>query len=241
MIWRRVGFGFSSVKVLVERKNCVGIVAMNSKGDRNCLSLDMNQQLSDAINALSRDQTIKMVVLTSKVPNLFCAGGDIKYFSTATYNTFLGNDIFHNLYQAIHSCRKPIISAINGIAMGGGWEITLVTDTVICSESSRFAMPQLKLGISTVMGASQRLPRISGKVNTARLVMGTETVSARRAYEMGIVTEVLPNEGFEEGVLEFCSRITDKDLEALIAAKDCIKFSEGTSIRHGEKYERKQL
>lgn len=142
----------------------------------------MNTQLANAINHLAQNPAIKLVILNSKVPGLFCAGGNIKYFYTATYSTFKNNDIFESLYNALNNIKKPIVTAINGKALGGGFEMTLITDMILCSKSSKFGMPQLKLGISTVLGASQRLPRLVGHVNTSRMVLGTDIISAQRAY-----------------------------------------------------------
>lgn len=116
----------------------------------------MRAGIAQAVRAHEASADVKVILLLSKVPKAFCAGANIKEFVGKTAKDFENNDIFKELHDSIYDAKKPILSAVNGVALGGGCELALLTDVAFCSEEARFALPELKLGLIPGIGGTQR-------------------------------------------------------------------------------------
>lgn len=116
----------------------------------------MRSTISDAVRSHEASNDVKVILMLSKVPKAFCAGANIKEFQGKTSNDFANNDIFKEIHDTIYNAKKPIISGVNGVALGGGCEMALLTDVVFCSEEARFGLPELKLGLIPGIGGTQR-------------------------------------------------------------------------------------
>nr|BAK02136.1 predicted protein [Hordeum vulgare subsp. vulgare] len=130
---------FRKVEAKVEDK--IGYIYLNSPSDFNALSIDMRNSISQAIRSHEASNDVKVILFLSKVPKAFCAGANIKEFVGKTAKDFDNNDIFKDIHDSIYQAKKPILSAVNGVALGGGCELALLTDVVFCSEDARFALP----------------------------------------------------------------------------------------------------
>lgn len=145
---------FSKIDTKVE--NRIGFIYLNSPSDFNALSEEMRSKISAAVRTYEASPDVKVIVLLSSVPKAFCAGANIKEFVNKTAKDFDGKDIFKELHDTLYEAKKPIISGVNGVALGGGCELALLTDVVFCSEEARFALPELKLGLIPGIGGTQR-------------------------------------------------------------------------------------
>lgn len=116
----------------------------------------MRSAISKSIRDHEASSDVKVILFLSKVPKAFCAGANIKEFVGKTGKDFENNDIFKELHDSIYNAKKPIISGVNGVALGGGCELALLTDVAFCSDDARFALPELKLGLIPGIGGTQR-------------------------------------------------------------------------------------
>jgi enoyl-CoA hydratase/carnithine racemase len=123
---------FRKVDVKIEDK--IGYIYLNSPSDFNALSLEMRNGISSAVKAYEASPDVKVILFLSKVPKAFCAGANIKEFVGKTAKDFENNDIFKDIHDSIYNAKKPILSAVNGVALGGGCELALLTDVAFCSE-----------------------------------------------------------------------------------------------------------
>jgi enoyl-CoA hydratase/carnithine racemase len=123
---------FRKVDVKIEDK--IGYIYLNSPSDFNALSLEMRNGISSAVKAYEASSDVKVILFLSKVPKAFCAGANIKEFVGKTAKDFENNDIFKDIHDSIYNAKKPILSAVNGVALGGGCELALLTDVAFCSE-----------------------------------------------------------------------------------------------------------
>jgi enoyl-CoA hydratase/carnithine racemase len=130
------------------------------------------------------------------------------------------------------------VCGVNGVALGGGAELALLTDVLVCSEEARFGLPELKLGLIPGIGGTQRFPRAVGKANAMRYILTSDLLPAQRAYEMGIVSDIFKKEELHQKTLHLATQISEKPLKALIAAKSAIKQSAELSLSQGVRYER---
>jgi enoyl-CoA hydratase/carnithine racemase len=145
---------FRKVEAKVEDK--IGYIYLNSPADFNALSVEMRNGISQAVRSHEASSDVKVILFLSKVPKAFCAGANIKEFVGKTSRDFENNDIFADLHDSIYNAKKPVLSAVNGVALGGGCELALLTDVAFCSEEARFALPELKLGLIPGIGGTQR-------------------------------------------------------------------------------------
>lgn len=122
---------FTKVETKVENK--IGIIYMDSQKDFNSLSVDMKSNIVKSINEFEASKDVKVIVFLSKVKKAFCAGANIKEFENKTSADFNNNDVFKEIHDTIYNAQKPIIAGVNGVALGGGCELSLLCDIVFCS------------------------------------------------------------------------------------------------------------
>ena len=145
---------FNKVEIKVEDK--IGYVYLNSPSDLNALSEEMRSAISGAVKAHEKSNDVKVILFLSKVAKAFCAGANIKEFQGRQTKDFDNNDIFKDLHDTLYQAKKPIISGVNGVALGGGCELALLSDVVFCSEDAKFGLPELRLGLIPGIGGTQR-------------------------------------------------------------------------------------
>lgn len=132
----------------------IGVVTLNAQKELNALSKIMSQELLLAFSTFSEDPKIKVIILKSAIKKAFCAGANIKELSSITVESQSQNDYFETVERAFNSCKKPIIALVNGIAVGGGFEIALSSDIILMSEEARFGLPEINLGVIPCIGGT---------------------------------------------------------------------------------------
>lgn len=165
-------------------------ITLNRPRARNALSKKLLSEIADILEIASEDQEIRCIVLTGD-NEAFSAGADIKempeegipMFADATRLT---------AWKTIERFRKPIVAAVNGYALGGGCELALLCDIVICGENAQFGTPEIKIAAFPGDGGTQRLPRLIGKARAMYMVLTGERINADMACNWGLVSEVLP-------------------------------------------------
>ena len=131
-----------------------------------------------------------------------------------------------------------MIAAVNGMAFGGGLELALMSDIIVCRDDAQFGLPEIKLGLIPGLGGTQKLSKIAGKVIATKYILTGEFFNAESALKMGLVSDIFKKETFKEDVLKLAKKISDKAMTTLITAKKAIKKSEELGVTEGMKYER---
>ncbi|KRX06100.1 hypothetical protein PPERSA_09712 [Pseudocohnilembus persalinus] len=216
----------------------IGIIYLNSPKELNALSDQMRYEISTKINALSQNDQVKVIVILSKCEKAFCAGANIKEFSDLTYEKQNIQDKFYNLDRALSDCVKPIVAGVNGYALGGGLEVALACDIIILQEGAKLGLPELSLGLIPGLGGNIRLTNQIGQYNASRLILSGEMISAEKALHLGLGTEILKKENFQENVINFAKKISAKSMTALIAAKKSILSAQEQGLSQAIKTER---
>ena len=164
----------------IEAKGNVGTIWFNKEPSLNSISLRLAHEMIFVLAALDSMSEVKVIVIKSKHPKVFCAGADLK-------DIFLNSDhqadspLFVHLERAFRQTNKPIISVVNGQAMGGGFEIALLTDLIVCSDKATFSLPELNLGIFPGLGGTQHLPRLVGSKVAMEKILLTRPIKGREA------------------------------------------------------------
>lgn len=176
--------------LLVEHDGAVAIVTMNRPEAMNALSRALRKELAETFDRLDADQKVRTIVLTGSGERAFCAGLDLRELGAdvAALNAENGSS---NALRAMERCSKPIIGAINGAAITGGFELALACDILIASDKARFADTHGRVGVMPGWGLSQRLPRLIGMSRAKEISLSGNFVGAEQALAWGIVNHVV--------------------------------------------------
>jgi len=175
-------------KVLLEKHDGYAIVTLNRPDAMNALSRELRADFVDAFAECTRDETIRVVILTGSGP-AFCAGFDLKELASADAD--VAQEADNTVARAMEAFKGPIIGAINGHAVTGGFEMALACDVLIASDKARFADTHARVGILPGWGLSQKLPRLVGISRAKEISFTGSPVFARQAYEWGLVNHVV--------------------------------------------------
>lgn len=174
----------------VTRKGAVTIVTLSRPEVMNALHTDAHFELHQVFNDFAADPEQWVAIVTGEGDKAFCAGNDLKWQAAGGKRGWDSSG-FGGL-TARFDCDKPIIAAVNGVAMGGGFEVALACDLIIASENAMFALPEPRVGLAALAGGLQRLPRQIGLKRAMGMILTARHVSAREGYELGFVNEVVP-------------------------------------------------
>lgn len=168
------------------------------------------------------------------------AGADVKEMKDITFSQAYNNNFISSWSSTIPNIRTPIIAAVNGVALGGGCELALMTDIIYCSASATFGQPEIKLGIIPGAGGSQRLTSIIGKSRAMELILTGRTFSGTEAEAWGVAARVFStSEECLQGAVDTAKKIAGYSQIAVAAAKEVVNKSQEVGLRDGLEYERK--
>jgi 3-hydroxypropionyl-coenzyme A dehydratase len=183
----------SSMKyVQIDLQNDIAILKINRPEALNAMNLDVIYELSRAIDLVSVDQGIKVVIITGSGERSFCAGADISYMvdiDAVAAEKYASSA--QSVLNKIEKMEKPVIAAINGFALGGGCELALVCDLRIASENAKIGQPEVTIGIPPGWGGSQRLSRIIGPSKAKEMIFTGKMISAHEAASIGLVNQIV--------------------------------------------------
>ena len=183
----------SSMKyVQIDLQNDIAILKINRPEALNAMNLDVIYELSRAIDLVSGDQGIKVVIITGSGERSFCAGADISYMvdiDPVAAEKYASSA--QSMLNKIEKMEKPVIAAINGFALGGGCELALVCDLRIASENAKIGQPEVTIGIPPGWGGTQRLLRIIGPSKAKEMIFTGKMISAHEAASIGLVNQIV--------------------------------------------------
>lgn len=209
--------------VLTERHGAVAVVTLNRPEAMNACDRALLAELSATLDALRFDPEVRAIVVTGAGEKAFCAGADLKERAGMTplevkrYITTI-----RDTFSMVEAMGKPVIAAINGVALGGGTELALACDIRIAADSAVLGLTETGLGIIPGAGGTQRLPRLVGKGKAKELIFTARRVGAAEAREIGLVEQVVPAGTVREAALEMAARIAENGPLAVEQAKYAI-------------------
>lgn len=217
----------------------VAVVRLNRVEVKNALNLPVRQELAGHFSALGADPDIRCIVLTGG-DQVFAAGADIRdMVEKGAIDMMLRN--LHLFWQAISSCPKPVIAAVNGYAWGAGCELAMHADIIIAGESATFCQPEVRVGIMPGAGGTQRLTRAIGKFRAMRMILTGQPVSARDAWNMGLCSEVVPDGDVQGAAIKMASQIAGMPPVAVKQMKEVLLAGQDISLEAALLLERKAL
>ncbi|KAI5360875.1 putative enoyl-CoA hydratase/isomerase, ClpP/crotonase-like domain superfamily [Septoria linicola] len=229
---------YEHIKVSTPRAG-VGLVELHRPKALNALFTPLILELNSALKSFDQDSSIGAIVITGS-HKAFAAGADIKEMSTKTFSDAYGDDFIESWSDLPNTIKKPVISAVNGHALGGGCELAMMADILYASEKANFGQPEIKLGVIPGAGGSQRLTRAIGKSRAMELILTGKNFSGREAYDWGLAARVFATpEECVEGALATAETIASYSKIAVKACKEVVNKSQDLGIREGVEFERR--
>ncbi len=224
----------------IENDNHVKIIQINRSDALNALNADLMLELSTIINESQKDKNVRVLVLTG-TDKVFAAGADIKDMHAKSFVEMVDGDFFRPATEAIDSLQKPIIAAVSGYALGGGCELAMMCDFIICSETAQFGQPEINLGVMAGIGGTQRLTRYVGKSKSMEMHLTGRFMNADEAEKSGLVSRVVPVSELRKEVLEVAGKIAEKSSLSVKYIKESVNRSYETVLGEGLRFERKSF
>lgn len=184
---------------------CVAVVRIDRPVKRNALSVALRRELVQTLQSLDADGEVRAIVLTGAA-DVFAAGADLSEIADAGAIEMLLRDTF-SLWNAIGRVGKPMVAAVRGQALGGGFELALHADLIVAGERARFGLPEVKVGLMPGGGGTQRLLRLVGRQRALQYLLTGDTMSAAEAQALGIVNSVVADAEVEPAAIALAARI----------------------------------
>jgi len=215
-------------KVIYEKRNRIGYVTLNRPDALNALDDDINAELWSVWDDFAKDDSLDVAILTGS-GKAFCSGADLKTFIPKWENSDM-LDVRRNISTGIgggitrgqHRILKPIVAAINGHAIGGGFELALASDIRIASEKAKFGVFEVRYGLHQGDGGIVRLVAVAGIATALELSLTGREVSAKEAYRLGLVNKIVPHEDLMTTAEQYATMIKKNSQRAIRSAKETI-------------------
>lgn len=231
-------FNYIKVEIGIEG---VAWLTLNRPESLNALSSSVMQEVISACLYLDRhSRGARVIVITGTGTKAFAAGADIKEMASMDYGEAYNKGLL-NGWEALRSVRKPVIAAVNGIALGGGCELAMMCDIIIASDTAVFGQPEITLGVTPGMGGTQRLTRAVGKSRAMELLLTGGRLGAAEAAKIGLISRVVPASDLHDEVQRVATKIASYSTPVVAKIKDCILASFEAGLAEGIKVEKREF
>ena len=225
--------------ILFEIENGIAIVSVNRAEKLNALSMNTLREFQEVVEHCRKQVDIRALILTGAGDKAFIAGADINDVSGGKSGSEImsfiefGNDVFRSL----ELLDKPVIAAINGLALGGGLEAAVACDIRFASTNSVLGTPEINLGVIPGWGGTQRLARLIGMGLAKEMVMSGESIPAQRAFEIGLVNKIFDEKKLLSETKNYAMKLAGKTPFALRMAKYAINYGYDLCLDSARKLE----
>lgn len=225
--------------IIVEVHDRAGLIRLNRPDALNALTTGLMAELADALAAFDADPTVGAVVITGSERAL-AAGADIKEMASASAVDMLRQDYVGG-WNVVAGMNKPVIAAVSGYALGGGFELALMCDMIVASESAVFGLPEVNLGVMPGAGGTQRLVRAVGKALAMEMILNDRRLKAEDACRFGLVNHVYPADHMLEEALKLANQIAARAPLAVQLAREAINKAFEMTLAEGLEFERRSF
>lgn len=215
----------------------VGVIKLDRPKALNALCKDLAGEVAKALDGFAKDNTVGCVVITGS-EKAFAAGADIKEMQPDSYIDLFFNNRFED-FAALEGFRKPVIAAVAGYALGGGCEVAMMCDFIICAKNAKFGQPEINLGVMPGIGGTQRLIRAVGKSKAMDLCLTGRMMDADEAERAGLVSRIVENDALMETAMEAAGKIAAQSQVAAMMTKETLNVAFETTLSQGIQYERR--
>ena len=224
--------------IIVEAEDHVALIKLNRPDALNALSSELLGELNQAVREAEDNEKIRCIVITGS-EKAFAAGADIAEMAEKSFVDVYTSNLFGRELEALETCRKPVIAAVAGYALGGGCELAMICDFIIAADTAKFGQPEINLGVMAGLGGSQRLTRFVGKSKSMEMHLTGRFMDAEEAERSGLVSRVVPAKKLIEEALAAAQKVAEKSTLTASAVKEAVNRSYETSLAEGLLFERR--
>ena len=224
--------------IIVETHGRVGLIRLNRPKQLNALNDALVDELGHALDVFEADEGIGAIVITGS-EKAFAAGADIAAMANFSYMDAYKGDYITRNWERVKTCRKPVIAAVAGFALGGGCEVAMMCDFIIAADTAKFGQPEIRLGVIPGAGGTQRLPRAVGKAKAMDMVLTSRMMDAAEADRAGLVARVVPADRLMDEALAAASAICSLSLPSVMMAKEAVNRAFEAPLAEGVRFERR--
>lgn len=224
--------------IIVETDDHVTLIRLNRPDALNALNSDLLKELSTALKDAEKNEKVRCVVITGS-EKAFAAGADISEMSGKTFVDAFGKDLFGQEIEQLNLCRKPVIAAVAGYALGGGCELAMMCDFIIAADTAKFGQPEINLGVIAGLGGTQRLTQFVGKSKSMEMHLTGRFMDADEAERSGLVSRVVPAKKLIDDALATAHKIAEKSMLSIMAVKEAVNQSYEMPMSQGLLHERR--
>ncbi len=224
--------------ISVETRGAAGLITLNRPKALNALNSELIVELGQALDAMEADAAIGAIVITGS-DKAFAAGADIKEMQSKTWPSIYMEDFITQGWERVARCRKPVIAAVAGYALGGGCEIALMCDFIIAADTAKFGQPEITLGVPPGAGGSQRLTRIVGKSKAMDMCLTGRMMDAKEAESAGLVSRIVVADQLVDEAVKAAQKIAEMSRPTAMIVKECVNRAYETTLAEGIRFERR--
>ncbi len=224
--------------ILLEKRGAAALITLNRPEALNALNGALMDELTDALRSIEADEDIGATVITGS-EKAFAAGADIKEMASKGYMDVFMEDFITANWEEASRCRKPLIAAVAGYALGGGCELAMMCDFIIAADNARFGQPEIKLGVIPGSGGTQRLTRQVGKSKAMEMILTGRMMDAEEAERAGLVSRIVPLDDLVDEAMKVAETIARLSLPAVMIAKEAVNRAYETTLSEGVRFERR--
>lgn len=224
--------------ILVELRGPVGLITLNRPKALNALCAGLIAELGEALDDMEANAEIGAIVLTGS-EKAFAAGADIKEMADKSYMDVYLADFITKGWERITTCRKPIIAAVSGYALGGGCEVAMMCDFILAAENAKFGQPEITIGTIPGAGGTQRLTRYVGKSKAMEMCLTGRIMDAAEAERAGLVSRIVPLAELVDEAVKTATQIAGLSRPIVLMAKESVNRAYETTLAEGIRYERR--
>ncbi|KAF7550328.1 hypothetical protein G7Z17_g5802 [Cylindrodendrum hubeiense] len=203
----------------------VRVLAFNRPSKRNALSAELISVFLEQLSVAAKDKAVRVIIITG-TSTYFSAGADIKEISEMDAEAARGCRYLSNLCDGMRAVRKPLIAAVEGMALGGGFEVALMCDLIFASNIGRFGLPEVTLGLIPGAGGTQRLTNAVGKFKAMQMILLAAPITATEALSVGLVAQLFEPGTVLKSAINVSSKLAASSPTALSLAKDAVSRSD---------------
>ena len=226
--------------ILVETRGAVGLITLNRPEALNALCSPLMAELNEVLDQFESDNAIGAMVLTGS-EKAFAAGADIKEMQNKTWSEAYMEDFITSGWERLSRCRKPVIAAVSGFALGGGCEVAMMCDFIIAADTAKFGQPEVNLGIPPGAGGTQRLTRFVGKSKAMEMCLTGRFMDAEEAERSGLVSRIVTSSELVDEAVKTADAISKKSLQANMIIKEAVNRAYETTLSEGVRFERRMF
>lgn len=216
----------------------VAIITLNRPEALNAFNNQLMDDLTACLDAVEADPQVGCIIITGSA-KAFAAGADIKEMATKTFAQAYEQDFITANWERVTRCRKPVIAAVAGFALGGGCELAMMCDFIIAADTAKFGQPEIKLGVIPGAGGTQRFARAAGKAKAMDMILTGRMMDAVEAERCGIVARIVPAENLLEDAQKTAKAIAGFGRISVMAAKESVDRAFETGLSEGVRFERR--